>query len=105
MDTNSSDHARPELSLVPLQTTTIAPPESPAQEASTVVAPEAGAVATSVDIFLARATRQFAQGHIDQPLWVRALAQAGGDEALAKAGYLRARAAAMRVAEREKRAR
>ncbi len=56
------------------------------------------------DRFLAKATAELEAGEIDQPLWVRAMAQSGGDEALAKPSYLRARATALRLAKRDRRA-
>src|SRR6266508_5421 len=58
----------------------------------------------SADRFLFKATREYEQGHIDQPLWVRAVAQSRGDEAAAIAAYLRSRATALRVLGRERRA-
>jgi Flp pilus assembly protein TadD len=54
-------------------------------------------------MFLACATREYEQGRIDQPLWVRAIAQVQGDETLAVAAYLHARATALRVVNRDKR--
>ena len=56
-----------------------------------------------VDRFIAEANREYDKGHVDQPLWTRALAQAGGDAAVAKPAYLRARATALRVMRRDKR--
>ena len=53
---------------------------------------------------LEEATREFEAGHLEQPLWVRAVAQNGGDAAAAKPAYLRARAASLRVAKRTQRA-
>lgn len=56
------------------------------------------------DKFLKEATNQYIEGHIDQPLWTRALAQANGDKELATPIYLIARATALRVLDRELRA-
>ncbi len=55
----------------------------------------------SGDRFLAKATAELEAGQIDQPLWVRAIAQSGGDEASAKPAYLHARATALRLAKRD----
>src|SRR6266542_2723802 len=60
--------------------------------------------AATVDRFLAKATKEHAAGHVDQPLWVRAVAQAGGDEALTTRLYLDSRATALRVEKRQERA-
>jgi tetratricopeptide (TPR) repeat protein len=48
--------------------------------------------------YLAAAAREFYDGQIDQPLWLRAVQKSGADEGAARAAYIRARAAAMRVA-------
>jgi hypothetical protein len=61
-------------------------------------APPAGA---APDRFEREATRQYEEGHIDGPLWTRALAQANGDKETAVAIYLRARATALRLLNRE----
>jgi tetratricopeptide (TPR) repeat protein len=60
--------------------------------------------AATVDRFLAKATKEHAAGNVDQPLWVRAVAQAGGDEALTTRLYLDSRATALRVEKRQERA-
>ena len=60
--------------------------------------------AASEDRFLAKATREHAAGHIEPPLWARAVAQAGSDTALATRIYLESRATALRVAKRNKNA-
>ena len=57
--------------------------------------------AVGTDRCLAEATREFAAGKVDQPLWMRAMTQANGDEALARAAYLKARATAIRITRRE----
>jgi len=66
--------------------------------------PVSAPAAASADRFLAKATKEHAAGNVDQPLWVRAVAQAGGDEALAKRLYLDSRATALRVEKRQERA-
>jgi tetratricopeptide (TPR) repeat protein len=53
--------------------------------------------------FLQEAAREYEAGRIDQPLWMRAAAQAGGDETVARDNYLRARATALKLARREQR--
>jgi tetratricopeptide (TPR) repeat protein len=66
--------------------------------------PVSAPAAASVDRFLAKATKEHAAGNVDQPLWVRAVAQAGGDEALTTRLYLDSRATALRVEKRQERA-
>ena len=61
-------------------------------------------VATGADRFLTQAINEHAAGHIDRTLWARAVAHAGGDNALAKSVYLRSRATALRVTKRENKA-
>jgi tetratricopeptide (TPR) repeat protein len=56
------------------------------------------------DRYFAEATREFVKGHIDAALWTHALARAGGDETAARAGYLKARATALKLDRRERRA-
>ena len=56
----------------------------------------------TTDQFLKEATHQYAEGHIDQPLWDRAFAQAKGDKEAAVATYLQARATALRLLDRER---
>ncbi len=101
------------LELVPLES---APPPSNdaapsvfpgAHEVIEVVAPTVtragdvrGAVPTA-DRFAREAAQQYADGHIDQPLWDRAFAQAKGDLDAAVEGYLRARATALRLLDRQ----
>src|SRR5438034_5062817 len=58
--------------------------------------------AASEDRFLAKATKEHAAGHVEPPLWARAVAQAGSDTALATRTYLDSRATALRVAKRNK---
>ncbi len=59
---------------------------------------------TAADEFLAAATKEYQEGHIDAALWARAAAQSGADESLAIAAYLRARATALRLQRRDRRA-
>jgi hypothetical protein len=58
---------------------------------------------SSADEFLAAATKEYQEGHIEPNLWTRAVAQAGNDEELAIAAYLRARATALRLEKRDRR--
>jgi tetratricopeptide (TPR) repeat protein len=53
------------------------------------------------DKLIAEATKEFDEGMVNQPLWMRMLVKHGGDKAAAKTAYLRARAAELRVAHRE----
>jgi tetratricopeptide (TPR) repeat protein len=55
------------------------------------------------DRFMVEATHQYAEGILDQPLWDRAFAQANGDKDAAVAAYLRARAIALKLLDRERR--
>jgi S1-C subfamily serine protease/cytochrome c-type biogenesis protein CcmH/NrfG len=52
--------------------------------------------------YLELARQEQVQGKRDQSLWSRALSQASGDESLAKAAYIQARAVALRDEERDK---
>ena len=65
---------------------------------------EGGLALPSADRFLKEATREYQAGRIDQPLWMRAAAQSGGNEFVARDAYLRARATAMKLAQRQRRA-
>ncbi len=56
----------------------------------------------SYDPFMAEAVQEFERGHVEQPLWVRSLAQANGKVDAAKPAYLRARAVALRLERRNK---
>jgi len=56
---------------------------------------------TIADEFVAAAAKEYQDGHVDQALWSRA-SQAGADEALVVAAYLRARATALRMERRKK---
>jgi tetratricopeptide (TPR) repeat protein len=79
--------AAAEINILPLSTTRVAPP----------------APTEKPDRYMAEAAHQYAEGHLDQPLWDRAFAQADGDKEAAVAGYLQARAIALKLLDREKR--
>jgi tetratricopeptide (TPR) repeat protein len=85
------------------------PPAEPAAPAEIEIAPlgekrvTAPEPAAKTDRFLREATNQYTEGHLDQPLWDRALAQANGDKEAAVASYLQARAIALRLLDRERR--
>lgn len=55
-----------------------------------------------IDVFAQQAAREYAQGHVDQPLWDRALSQAQGDKTAAAAIYVRARGTALRLLSRDR---
>jgi tetratricopeptide (TPR) repeat protein len=57
--------------------------------------------ASAAERYLAEATLELEAGQVDQPLWMRAVTLANGDEAAARAAYLKARATAIRMARRE----
>ena len=57
--------------------------------------------AGAAERYLAEATLELEAGEVDQPLWMRAVTQANGDEAAARTAYLKARATAIRMARRE----
>jgi len=61
----------------------------------------ASATTSTVD-YIAVAKKEFEEGRIDQPLWARAFVEARGNEASAMPSYLRARATALRVKDRER---
>jgi tetratricopeptide (TPR) repeat protein len=56
---------------------------------------------TTADEFLTAAAQEYEKGQLDDALWARSTAQAGGDESLAIAAYLRARATSLQLARRE----
>lgn len=62
--------------------------------------PIAKNVGAKPDPYGAQAAREYAEGHIDTPLWNRALTQANGDRTAAAAIYVRARATALRLFDR-----
>ncbi len=66
--------------------------------------PARAPVATGADRYLTKAINEHAEGHIDQTLWARAVAQAGGDNRQAQSIYVRSRATALRVTKRENKA-
>src|SRR5262249_8922383 len=78
---------------------------TPAPVAPAPPVPQMGSPSTGEthDPFMAEALREFEAGQVEQPLWVRSLARSGGDVAMAKPAYLRARAVALRLARRDKR--
>ncbi|MBK7792680.1 MAG: tetratricopeptide repeat protein [Betaproteobacteria bacterium] len=89
-----------ELRLVAIETDSNTPPTvagdgRAAGESAAIEPPPAPA-----DRYLAAATREYEAGQVEQPLWMHAATQAGGDEAAVLAGYLRARATALRLAAR-----
>lgn len=61
--------------------------------------------AKGIDRFLKEATQQYEEGHIDHPLWDRALSQAGNDKVVATESYLHARATVLRLLHRSRRTR
>lgn len=78
----------------------VPPAVMPAAGVSQAVSTTAG---ESHDPFMAEAVREFEAGQVEQPLWARSLAHSGGDVAMAKPAYLRARAVALRLARRDQR--
>ena len=100
-----------ELSPVPAAPARAAVPASPAPVAQpAAVAPgkpvplQGRNTGESYDPFMTEAREEFERGHVEQPLWVRSLAQAEGKVEAAKPAYLRARAIALRLERRSKRA-
>jgi len=91
-----------DLSLVEMATPLTDSPS--AADMAPSVTPVDHAVPAAMDRFLVEATQELESGHVDQPLWTHAVVQAGGDEKLARPAYLRARATALRVEKRNKRA-
>jgi len=104
------------LELVPLDEPKSAAPAQPqfTQDTSVVIditppgkapiAPDEPETPTvKADPFMTEASFQYREGHLDQPLWERAMAQANGDKETAVAVYLRARATALRLLDRERR--
>jgi len=79
--------AAAEIDIVPLSTRRVVPTTSPDRP----------------DRFMVEAEHQYAEGHLDQPLWDRAYAQANGDKEAAVAAYLQARALALKLLDRERR--
>ena len=83
--TNALSAAAAEIDIVPLSTRRVVPPVQTEKP----------------DRFMVEAQHQYAEGLLDQPLWDRAIAQANGDKEAAVTGYLRARAIALRLLDRE----
>lgn len=89
---------------------TVSPALAPApKEAATIdlmpvgrPVPQAPATPVKIDTYAQQAAREYAQGHVDQPLWDRALSQAGGDKTAAAAIYVRARGTALRLLDRHR---
>lgn len=79
--------------------------DPPPPATATGEAPASADAPVRVDRFLARAAAEFRAGRIDQPLWKRVVEQCAGDEKTARSAYLRARASALQVAERDREAR
>ena len=63
-----------------------------------------GGTQAHADPYAAQASLEYARGHIDAPLWDRALGQANGDTTAAAAIYVRARGTALRLLDRGRRA-
>ncbi|MCC7326258.1 MAG: hypothetical protein IT521_05580 [Burkholderiales bacterium] len=100
----------PSLELLPMDPAASAAPAPSAAETIEItpmerVTPAPSAPESKVDRFAREAAQQYAEGHIDQPLWDRAYAQANGDRNEASEIYLRARATALRLLDRERRSR
>lgn len=93
-----------ELSLVALETDVKSAPAEP--DAGPPSAGSAGnePLPPPVDRYLADATREYEGGHVEGPLWAHVAAQGNGDDAATLTAYLRARATALRLAERKQRA-
>jgi tetratricopeptide (TPR) repeat protein len=85
----------------------VAPPPKPSADIEILpvgkIAAPPSEPAEKADRFLTEATHQYAEGHLDQPLWDRAYAQANGNKEAAVEAYLGARAIALRLLDRERR--
>src|SRR5258708_25996927 len=92
-----------ELSLVDVRKASDAPEVTDAAP-PIVIGYGRGAPARRVDPFLVKARTEHGAGHVDAPLWARAVAQSGGDEALTLRTYLNSRATALHVEKRQERA-
>jgi tetratricopeptide (TPR) repeat protein len=95
-----------ELSLEPIAECRPAPAPMPLVAPSPVAAVPSGVTPISAptgaaERYLAEATLELEAGQVDQPLWMRAVTQANGDEAAARTAYIKARATAVRMARRE----
>lgn len=96
------------LELVPFEQPKAEAPPAPASTTLEIeIVPVGGkgagepAPGANSDRFLREAMRQYEEGHIDAPLWTRALAQANDDKDAAVGIYLRARATALRLLNRD----
>lgn len=96
------------LELVPFEQPEAESPSAPTPQALEIDIVPMGTkpsgvppAASEQDRFEREAMRQYEEGHIDEPLWTRALAQANGDKEAAVAVYLRARATALRLLNRD----
>ena len=91
------DERRPapaSMSYVAASPIAAVPPDVTPTSAPTLAPPDAA------ERCLAEATLELDAGQVDQPLWMRAVTQANGDEAAARTAYLKARATAIRMAQR-----
>ncbi len=108
-----SGDAAPAMGVVPLMAT-LAQPAGNEPSTTTTVQPASDVPsmatsgprelpAASADDFLAQATKEYEQGHIDPDLWAWASMQAGKDESLVLATYLRVRSTALHRQKRTER--
>jgi tetratricopeptide (TPR) repeat protein len=81
----------------PGTTSTVGPPTDLERDAIAAAAP-------NPDKFLAEAIKEITDGRRDNALWAWAVAQGNGDQAAAIGAYMRARATALRVLDRDQRA-
>ena len=93
-----------DVSAADLSLVDIAEPLTDSPAAVELPPPVTDAASVATDRFFAEAARELDGGQVDQPLWVHAINQAGGDEKRARPAYLRARATALRVEKRNRRA-
>ncbi|MBK9674692.1 MAG: tetratricopeptide repeat protein [Betaproteobacteria bacterium] len=97
-------NAKPmELRLVAIETDSSTPTTKAADGRAAVESAAIEPPPAPADRFLAKATCEYEAGQVEQPLWMHAATQAGGDDVAVLAGYLRARATALRLAERRAR--
>jgi tetratricopeptide (TPR) repeat protein len=101
---NHSDNVNAALALAKERAESIEIPSVEATARATLSHAIEASESKGSDEFLNAANREFAAGDLDQPLWAKAVELAGNDAEVAKPAYLRARAAALRVAKRKKRA-
>jgi Flp pilus assembly protein TadD len=69
--------------------------------AAAPISTENATPAVNSDRFLAEASKEYKEGHIDQLLWAHSLTQASGDKTTAIVNYLRARATSLRRMDKE----